>query len=602
MPHFGFLQAEWKDIFTAAAKAELNTLPDPRTGCFYARRALELAVAWLYKADKSLKAPYDDNLSALLNEPTFRTLIGQDRYTKARIIKELGNEAVHSHVPITPAQSIEALRELFHFCYWLGRTYARTAAGRPAPGLKFDPNRLPKTSPIPPQTAAQLARQAEEIAQRDAELKLRQQKLDEFAVETQQLNEELARLRADIAEAKRANQSVPDTHDYSETETRDAFIDLLLREAGWKLADTRDREFPITGMPNESGTGWVDYVLWGKDGRPLALVEAKRTKRSIEEGRQKAKLYADCLEKQFGQRPIIYLSNGYEHEIWDDTQYPSRPVQGFRTQDELELLFQRRTTHRPLHEIEIDRKIVDRYYQERAIRKIAEAFETKHVRRALLVMATGAGKTRTVIGLVDLLLRANWIKRVLFLADRVALVNQAVSAFKKHLPSSAPVNLVTEKNVDGRVYVSTYPTMLGLIEEAQDGERRFGPGYFDLVIIDEAHRSVYQRYGAIFEYFDSLLVGLTATPRDETDRDTYKLFHLEPGVPTDAYELTDAVADGYLVPARSVSMALKFPLEGIHYNDLTEEEKREWDEIEWDEDPEAPKPDRVEGGRQQVAV
>jgi len=594
MPHFGFLHAEWKDIFTAAAKAELNALPDPRTSCFYSRRALELAVAWLYTADRTLKRPYDDNLSALINEPTFQMLVGQDRYTKARIVKDLGNEAVHRHAPIPQTQSVEALRELFHICYWLGRTYARTPAACPAPDLKFDPSQLPKTSPVPPQTAAQLAKLAEEIGQRDAELKLRQQKIDQFASETQQLNEELVRLRAEIAEAKRANQAAPDTHDYSEAETRDAFIDLLLREAGWHLADTRDREFPVTGMPNQSGTGYVDYVLWGNDGRPLALVEAKRTKRSIEEGQQQAKLYADCLEKQFGQRPIIFLSNGYEHKIWDDTQYPPRPVQGFRTRDELELLTQRRTTRRALNDLDLDHQIVDRYYQERGIRKIAEAFETGNVRRALLVMATGAGKTRAVIALVDLLLRANWVRRVLFLADRVALVNQAIGAFKKHLPSCAPVNLVTEKNVEGRVYVSTYPTILSLIEELRDGERRFGPGYFDLVIIDEAHRSVYQRYGAIFEYFDSLLIGLTATPRDETDRDTYKLFQLEPGVPTDAYELQDAIADEYLVPPRSVAVPLKFQREGIAYDQLSEDEKREWDEIEWNEDPEVPKPQRVD--------
>ena len=230
MPHFGFLHAEWSDIFTAAAKAELNALPDPRTSCFYARRALELAVAWLYTADQSLQRPYEDNLSALINEPTFRTLVGQDRYTKARIVRDLGNEAVHSRPPMSQAQSIEALRELFHLCYWLGRTYARSPAARPAPGLKFDPDQLPKTSPVPQQTAAQIAKQAEEIRQRDAELKIRQEKLESFAATTEQLNQEIAKLQREVAEAKRANQTIPDTHDYSEAETRDAFIDLLLRE------------------------------------------------------------------------------------------------------------------------------------------------------------------------------------------------------------------------------------------------------------------------------------------------------------------------------------------------------------------------------------
>ncbi len=280
-------------------------------------------------------------------------------------------------------------------------------------------------------------------------------------------------------------------------------------------------------MPNESGIGFVDYVLWGNDGRPLVLVEAKRTKRDPRVGQEQAKLYADCLENQFGQRPVIFYSNGYEHWIWDDKNYPPRQVQGFYKKDELELLIQRRSSRKPLSEAEINSNIVERYYQTRAIRRIAEAFEKDNDRKALLVMATGAGKTRTVIALCDLLMRCNWVKRVLFLADRVALVRQAVNAFKLHLPDSSPVNLVTEKDTEGRVFVSTYPTMMKQIEDMSDGQRRFGVGHFDIVIIDEAHRSVFKKYRAIFDYFDSLLVGLTATPKNEIERNTYTLFDLE---------------------------------------------------------------------------
>jgi type I restriction enzyme R subunit len=341
-----------------------------------------------------------------------------------------------------------------------------------------------------------------------------------------------------------------------------------------------------------SGKGYVDYVLWGDDGKPLALVEAKRTRRDPRVGQQQAKLYADCLEREFGQRPVIFYSNGYEHWIWDDTRYPPRRVQGFYKKAELELLIQRRVARRPLAEAPINPAIVERHYQTRAIRRIAEAFERDHDRKALLVMATGAGKTRTVIALCDLLMRCNWVKRVLFLADRVALVNQAVNAFKGFLPEASPVNLVTEKEAEGRVYVSTYPTMMGLIDETRDGERRFGVGHFDLVIIDEAHRSVFQKYRAIFDYFDALLVGLTATPKDEVDRNTYSLFDLENGVPTDAYSLEEAVRDGYLVPPRAVSVPLKFQREGIRYEELSEEEKDQWDALEWNEEGEIP--DRVE--------
>ena len=345
-------------------------------------------------------------------------------------------------------------------------------------------------------------------------------------------------------------------------------------------------------MPNKEGEGFIDYVLWGDNGKPLGLVEAKRTKRDARVGQQQAKLYADCLEKQFGQRPIIFYSNGYEHWIWDDHNYPPRSVQGFYKKPELELLVQRRETRLPLAATEIDSKIVERFYQSRAIRRIGEAFEKDHDRKTLIVMATGAGKTRTVVALCDLLMRSNWVKRVLFLADRVALVNQAVNAFKRHLPASSPVNLVTEKDTEGRVYVSTYPTIMRLIDESVEGQRRFGVGHFDLVIIDEAHRSVYQKYRSIFEYFDSFLVGLTATPKDEVDRNTYNLFELETGVPTDNYGLDEAVRDGFLVPAKSVSVPLKFQRQGILYDQLSEEEKEEWDALEWNEEGEIP--ERVE--------
>jgi type I restriction enzyme, R subunit len=347
-------------------------------------------------------------------------------------------------------------------------------------------------------------------------------------------------------------------------------------------------EFPVKGMPNKTGEGFVDYVLWGDDGKPLGLVEAKRTRRGPKEGQQQAKLYADCLEAKFEQRPVIFYSNGYEHWMWDDLQYPPRPVQGFYTKDELQLLVQRRQTRKPLSTVAINKEIVERYYQERAIKRICEDFAQKKQRKALLVMATGAGKTRTVIALCDLLMCANWAKRILFLADRVALVNQAVGAFKKHLPSAAPVNLCTEKDTAGRVYVATYPTMMNMIEQVEDGERRFGSGHFDLIVIDEAHRSVYQKYRAIFDYFDSLLVGLTATPKDEIDHNTYSLFDMETGVPTDVYDLETAVKYHYLVPPKSISVPLKFQREGLKYADLSEEEKEQWDELEWDEDGNIP--------------
>jgi type I restriction enzyme R subunit len=577
-PHFQFLETEWPMLLEAAVKAEAMANTDARTSCFYARRTLEMAVAWLYKYDPALKLPYQDHLSALIHEPSFRQVVGDALFTKAKLIKDLGNMAVHSNRKILPADALTVTRELFHFCYWLARSYGQRA--RPDPGLRFSHELLPKTAAVPPQTLDQLNKLESGLRERD-------EKLSVLLAGKVALDEELKKLREEFAAAKKVNSAQPDTHDYSEAETRDYFIDLLLKEAGWELGEN-NFEIEVTGMPNNQGIGFVDYVLWGDDGRPLGLIEAKRTRKDAKVGQQQAKLYADCLEAQYNQRPVIFYSNGYEHWLWDDASYPPRAVQGFYKKQELELLIQRRTSHKPLADAVINTDIIERYYQTRAVRRIAETFEVDNQRKALVVMATGAGKTRTVIALADLLMRCNRAKRVLFLADRVALVRQGVNAFKKHLPDSSPVNLVTEKTAESRVFVSTYPTMMGLIDEALDGQRRFGVGHFDLIVIDEAHRSVYQKYRAIFEYFDSLLVGLTATPKDEIDHNTYGLFDLETGVPTDAYSLDEAVADGYLVPPRAVSVPLKFQREGIKYDDLSEDEKEQWDALEWDEDGTTP--------------
>lgn len=575
MSNFAFLATEWTLLHEAASKAEGAVDSDPRTACFYARRGLEIAVAWMYTHDKSFKLPYQDTLSALIHEPTFREGVGSALFTKARLIKDLGNLAVHGTKKIAISDAQNATRELFHFCYWLARTYGRTT--RPSGNQTFSLDLLPKPSGIAPQSAEQLLKLEKSLKEKD-------EKLSEVLSQHAALNEELRRLRKEVAAAKKANVAQPDTHDYSEAETRKAFIDLLLKEAGWNLDPAKNFEVKVTGMPNGEDTGYVDYVLWGDDGKPLMLVEAKRTTKSPKVGQQQAKLYADCLEQIYGQRPVIFYTNGYEHWGWDDLSYPPRPVQGFYKKDELELLIQRRTSRKPLAEAVINSEIVERYYQTRAVRRVGATFEVDRQRKSLLVMATGSGKTRTVIALVDLLMRSNWVKRVLFLADRVALVNQAVNAFKTYLPDSAPVNLVTEKNTEGRVFMSTYPTMMGLIDEAKDGQRRFGVGHFDLIVIDEAHRSVYQKYRAIFEYFDSLLVGLTATPKDEIDKNTYGLFDLETGVPTDAYGLDEAVADCHLVPPVPISVPLKFQREGIKYAELSEDEKAQWDELEWNDE------------------
>jgi type I restriction enzyme R subunit len=577
--NFDFIKTEWPQIHGDCVRAESYLSSDPRSASFYARRAAERLVGLIYDVDR-LAIPYKDDLSARINEPAFQRRVGVGIGQKLNLIRKLGNRAVHDTQPIPPRTAVDVLRELHHVVVWTAFRYSADPAAVPT-GAVFDPKLAGSQSPLSRGDVVQLA---EKFRQQDEERARALRERDDLAAAK---DAEIEELRKQITAAQATN-ALTDTHDYSEAQTRDLIIDELLREAGWQLADARDREFEVTGMPNAEGKGYVDYVLWGSDGLPLAVVEAKKTTVEPAVGQQQAKLYADCLEKMTGRRPVIFYTNGYQAWLWDDAAgYPPRRVEGFFAADELELMVARRTGRLPLASAVIDKTIVERHYQHRAIRAIDEAF-TARQRAALLVMATGSGKTRTVIALVDQLMRAGWVKRVLFLADRTALVNQAVGAFKMHLPNATTVNLVTEKVADGRVYVSTYPTMMNLINETEAGRRLFGPGYFDLIVIDEAHRSVYQKYRSIFSWFDSLLVGLTATPKDEVDRNTYSLFNLEDGVPTDAYSLDEAVAAGYLVPPVAVSVPTKFLREGIRYDELSEEEKDDWDSLEWSEDGDIP--------------
>ncbi|MEV7428316.1 DEAD/DEAH box helicase family protein [Nocardioides sp. NPDC092400] len=573
---FDFVKAALPAVHGDCAKAESYLANDPRSACFYARRAVEGVVGYLYDLWE-LPLPYTDDLAARMNDAGFKQRAGAGIVAKLNLLRKLGNTAVHQQQPIAPGVALDALRQLFHVMVWAGFHHSPARDQVPTQA-QFNPALAPQQAPLSGTELKALA--AKFKAQDDAIAKARAE--NEALVAKHEA--EIAALQAQIKAAQATSQKAVDDHDYSEAETRRLIIDVLLAEAGWPLDQDRDREYPVAGMPNNEGKGFVDYVLWGADGLPLAVVEAKRTTKSPQVGQQQAKLYADCLEKQFGRRPVIFYSNGYGHWIWDDAAgYPPREVQGFYTRDELELLVQRRQTRLPLVGAAVDASIVERYYQTRAIKAVGAAFDAKQ-REALLVMATGSGKTRTVIALTDQLMKANWVKRVLFLADRTALVNQAVNAFKTHLPGATTVNLVTEKATDGRVYVSTYPTMLNLINNVENGTRRFGPGNFDLIVIDEAHRSVYQKYKAIFDWFDAHLVGLTATPKDEVDHNTYRLFHLEDGIPTDAYDLEQAVEDNYLVPPFGVSVGTKFLRQGITYAELSEQEKDEWDALDWGDD------------------
>ena len=397
----------------------------------------------------------------------------------------------------------------------------------------------------------------------------------------QKLMEENCKLRDELT-ARREEQSktyVPKPLEISEYKTRKVYIDSMLEEAGWTEGKDWINEMELTGMPNQSGKGYADYVLFGDDGRPLAIIEAKRTCEDPAVGRNQAKLYADILEKKYGRRPVVFLTNGFESHIVDNT-YPERRVSCIYSKRDLEKLFNLRSMRTSLANISVNKNIAGRYYQEGAVRAVCDAFDKENRRKALLVMATGSGKTRTVISLCDVLLNHGWVKNILFLADRTSLVTQAKRSFVNLLPNLSVTNLCEDKqNYNAHCVFSTYPTMMNCIDSVcDDAGKLYTPGHFDLVICDEAHRSIYNKYQDIFTYFDAPLVGLTATPKDDIDKNTYEIFELPNGRPIYHYDLKQAVADGYLVDFMSIETNLKFLDDGIRYDQLSEEGKQTYED------------------------
>ncbi|WP_168384036.1 DEAD/DEAH box helicase family protein [Acinetobacter indicus] len=596
MSNFEFLESDFPSLAVTAKEAEKLVYISPQFCLAAARTSLETLVLWLYQYDKKLTQPYDAKLQNLLNDLKFKDLIPPYIWDKMDNIRMVGNSAVHGKKfkQLTTEETVKHISHLFLMYVWFERNYGSPSKDR-SQSILFNPKLIPNADNTQQVTAnkEQLQKETEakekQFAEQHKALRELEQRLFEQSANLEerekllaQADAERVQIRQQVEQAKIANSKIEDPTDYKEDETRKLKIDLMLEEAGWEIGTTVREEVAVTGMPSPSGKGAVDYVLYGANGLPLAVVEAKRTSTDPDIGQQQAKLYADCLEQQTGQRPVIFYTNGYKTRIWNDVQGgPPRLVHGFYTQAELKRLIERRKNNPDLSSFPINADIVERYYQTRAIKAMLAAYQRKE-RAGLLIMATGTGKTRTAIALVDVLMKANVVQKALFLADRTSLVNQAHNAFKANLKDASFVNLLEDKNQVGRVYFSTYQTMMGLIDEMNaDGTRKFGTGMFDLIIVDEAHRSVYQKFGEIFKYFDSLLVGLTATPRDEVDRDTYALFGLESGVPTDYYDLDQAIADGYLVPPKAYSVPLKFMREGVKFNELSEEEKEHWNELDW---------------------
>ena len=566
MSNFDFILKN--EIFRTFAEASVEaekSIAVANVSCaILCRRALELAVKWIYANDRELVLPYQNNLSSLVYDINFKSMINEKVFNGMTYIIKLGNFSVHSNKKVTRKEAVLCLKYLFDFMDWIAYYYDSNYIE-----TKFDEGKLPGES------SANLKK--EEREELENKLVEKDEKIEKILKENEELREKLTKQRTSKKIAYNFKVS-----DISEFETRKQFIDLDLKIAGWDSTNIRE-EVEVRGMPNTQEAGYVDYVLYGENGKPLAVVEAKRTSKDAKIGQQQAKLYADCLEKEYAQRPIIYYTNGKEIYMWDDLSYPERKVSGFYTQDELQLLIKRRDSKENLEHIYIANNIANRPYQLEAVKKVCESFEQKH-RRALVVMATGTGKTRTAISLVDVLTSKNWVQNVLFLADRTELVKQAEKNFKKLLPDMSCCNLLSSKDGDpeeSRIIFSTYQTMINCIDKmkSKNGITLFTPGHFDLIIIDEAHRSIYKKYQAIFDYFDGLLVGLTATPRDDVDKNTYKFFQLENNVPTFVYEYDEAVRQKYLVDYHTISTTTKFIERGIKYSELKEEDREEYENL-----------------------
>lgn len=563
MTNFDFLKNEPKfnSFADVAISAEKILLIDYAASAMNCRRAMECAVKWMYSVDRSLVMPWDDKLVSLLSTDEFRDIVDADLWKRLDFIRRIGNNAAHSGKKVTKEQAQLCLENLFIFLDFVAYCYADEYVEK-----EYDPELL-KEKP------------AEPVIPAEVELKL-----EELMKENVFLREELTARREEQKQTY-----VPKPLDISEYETRKIYIDAMLQDAGWEEGTNWINEYEIPGMPNKSEVGFADYALLGDDGSVMAVIEAKRTCVDVSKGRQQANLYADLIGKQQGRRPVVFLTNGFETRI-DDNQYPERKVAMIYSKRDLEKLFNLQSMRTSLKHVSVDKNIAGRYYQEGAIKAVCDSFGEKNRRKALLVMATGSGKTRTVIALCKVLLEHGWIKNILFLADRNSLVTQAKRSFTNLLPDLSVANLCEEKdNYSAHCIFSTYQTMIRCIDSVRDEQGKlFTCGHFDLVICDEAHRSIYNKYKDIFTYFDAPLVGLTATPKDEIEKNTYDIFQLEKGVPTYGYELSQAVKDGYLVDFISVETSLKFLQEGIVYDELSEEDKIEYEKTFTDENGDLP--------------
>lgn len=595
MTNFQFLYSHWPQLYSKLKTAEERIYSEPLSAASYSRLVLEETIHLIFDLEH-IDKPFNKELVNLMNDESIKGVIPFQIREGLHIVRKTGNNAAHYGSRVTSSDALISIKYLYTYLKWFALNYSNEVPS--LPGL-FDETIIPKDKDSGRQLKILQQEQEKEQAALMAEIQKLNEEKERILLIAQESQESLEKLKQETAQeiealkAQKQSRTIPIASEFTESETRRHLIDVDLKEAGWFLLSSgRELEYPVKGMPitadNPKGNGFVDYVLWDDNGKPLALIEAKKTSKDTEIGKHQAFLYANCLEAMHGQRPVIFYSNGYESKIWDDQFYSApRRVYGFYTKEELQWIIQRRKTAKDLRKSTVNKDIAGRAYQLEAIQRVAETFSGERdgkvcglQRRSLLVMATGSGKTRTAAALVDVLFKNNWVKRVLFLADRNALVRQAKFNFNEYLPELSSIDLTEEKENDAtRLVFSTYPSMMNKIDNVRNSEERFyGVGHFDLIIIDEAHRSIYNRYKAIFDYFDAKIVGLTATPKDGIDHNTFELFGCGNEDPTFLYELNEAVNSNYLVPYKNIKIETEFLKKGIKYKDLTPKEREKYEQ------------------------
>jgi type I restriction enzyme R subunit len=573
--HFEFLRPRWPVVASLGGFAEHYCFSDPESSLVKLRKLAEEIVEEIYTAH-GLKRPAHPSLIDLLNDRTFVEAVPPVVLSKFHLVRTYGNKGAHAGSS-SSSTALSVLRECFEIAKWF---YIAFAGG--------NQSELPQFAPPKPgageESKAALKKEKkaviEKLAAQEAQMAELLKELEDARQREQKARKVSAELSAKLAAAQESAQRSADALGFDEKETRRRLIDSMLKQAGWDVNNPElvRVEEPVKHQPTQSGEGFADYVLLGRDGRPLAVVEAKKTTANADRGREQAKCYADGFEKMYGQRPVIYYTNGYDLNVWNDAENePPRQIFGYHSPDSLEYRVSQRKTRMPAKQIAPDSRIADRMYQIEAIKRVIERFGNRY-RRSLIVQATGTGKTRVAISLCEALIRAGWVRRVLFLCDRKELRRQADQVFQQYLPNEPRIivrsGMGSGSHTD-RIYLATYPAMMQCHQD-------FDAGYFDLIIADESHRSIYNRYRDLFLYFDAMQVGLTATPVQFISRNTFQLFGCDNQDPTALFRYEDAInhIPPYLVPFRVKTVTTGFLTRGIKYSEMSAEQREELEDQE----------------------